>query len=107
MADATPTVPPGKTTSEYALTKAVIVLASFIAALGTIMSVLSAVTAVVPANAGALGKWLAIGGVAVAALKAAAYEIQRAVIKIAAIQAGQDAPSDPAGADAAAANLGK
>lgn len=106
MADVTPVPAPGKASSEYALSKAVVVLSSVISVLGTILTVLAPVAAVVPATAGPLGLGLAIGGAVVAGLKAMAYEAQRTAIKVAAIQAGKPVPADAGTADAAAAELG-
>lgn len=96
----------GHTTSEFGLSKTVVVLSSVISVMGTVLSVLSAVTAVLPPAAGAVGVYLAIGGAAVAGLKAVTYEVQRAVIKMAAIKAGQVPGPDAPAPDAAAAELG-
>jgi hypothetical protein len=100
---------PGGTTSEGAGSKVVVIIASVIAALGTITTVLESVSAVVPASTKGLGLWLAIGGAVVAGLTQIAYTVQRGLIKVAAIKAGGAVPPDPtpAAASTAAANLGK
>jgi hypothetical protein len=97
----------GHTTSEYALARGVTILASVIAALGTIASFMGAVSPVF-AGLPSVGKWLAIGGTTIAALTQAAYGLQRLLIKLKAISAGLVPPPDTsqAAADAAAASIG-
>jgi hypothetical protein len=107
MADPVTTpLAPGASTSEGRGSKIVVILASVIATLGTLTTVLDSVTAIIPASAKGLGLWLAIGGVVVGGLVQIAYTIQRGLIKVAAIQAGET-PAPDASASSAAANLGK
>lgn len=93
----------GSTTSEGVLAHIVVILATVIAALGTITGLVQNVTNVVPASP-ELSKWLAIGGVAVASLTQIAYGLQRGAIKVAAINAG--AIGNGKTAEDAAADLG-
>jgi hypothetical protein len=70
------------------MARIVVILSSGIAALGTVGSILGAISptfAAVPQ----VGKWLALAGVAVAAAVQAGYGLQRTLIKLAAINAGQ------------------
>ena len=100
---------PGTSTSEGKGSKIVVVIASVVAALGTIATVLDSVTAIVPASTKGLGMWLAVAGAVVAGLTQIAYTISRSAVKVAAIQAGNAVPLDPtpAATSTAAANLGK
>lgn len=109
MADtATPTVAPGNTTTEHAMAHFVVLLSAAIAGLGTVASILSSITPIF-GGVGSLGKWLALGGSVVAALTSFGYGLQRTLVKIAAINAGNAPPPDMSSAvlDVAAANLGK
>ena len=109
MADpiATPVVASGASTSEAKGSKVVVVLSSVIAVLGTLTTLLDTFTTVIPVAQKGLGMWLALGGVAVAALTQMAYTVQRGFVKAAAIQAGVQVGTTPVDPAAAAANLGK
>lgn len=117
MADPSSTTNPtaaGATTSEGKGSKVVVILASVIAALGTLTQVIDSLTSIIPASQKGLGLWLAIGGAAIAGLTQIAYTVQRGWVKVAAIQAGNTPPADPSAPGVvtptpaqAAANLGK
>lgn len=104
MADAI-TNTPG---SEKVGSKVVVIIASIIAMLGTLTTILDSVTAFIPPAQKGLGLYLAIGGTVIAGLTQIAYTVQRGWVKVAAINAGAVVPpagsTDPA---TAAANLAK
>lgn len=110
MADTSAPLASGASTSEGKGSKIVVILASVIAGLGTITTILDQVTTIIPASGKGLGMWLAVAGVVVASLTQIAYTVQRGWIKAAALKAGEGstapgaAPVDPA---AAAGNVGK
>lgn len=86
-------IAPGVVSSEYKLSKGVVILGAVISALGTVLTVLGPVTATIPPSAGSIGLWLAIGGAAVAGVKAALYEVQRTLLKVEAIKSATKPPS--------------
>jgi len=100
---------PGATTSEGAGSKFVVGLSAVIAALGTITTILSQVSDIIPPAKQGLGLWIGIGGIVVAGITQIAYTIQRGIVKAAAIAAGQTPPADPtlgSSPASAAGNLG-
>jgi hypothetical protein len=104
----------GVTTTEWAGAKLVTWLAGGIAIAGTILTLVEGITQVLPPDLGRVGQYIAIGGAAIAGLQQVAYQIQRMLLKIAAIKYGNTLPpaDPPPGApvkapDAAAANLGQ
>lgn len=101
-------VTPGAQTSEGKLAKVVVFVSAAIGVLGTIASFMGAISPLL-ANIPAVAKYAAMGGVLVAALTQAAYGLQRTLVKIAAINAGQVVPVDPVQGtvDDAAADLGR
>lgn len=76
----------GYTTSEAQGSKAVVIISSIIALLGTLAKVLESTTALVPDSSKGIGLWLAIAGVSVAGLTQIAYTVSRTLVKINAIQ---------------------
>lgn len=85
----------GHTTTEWGGTKVVMWLSGIIAVLGSILTVVQGVSQVLPANFGQIGMYLMIAGAVVAGLKQVAYEINRTLLKVKAIQYGEDPPPDP------------
>lgn len=101
-------VSPGSQTSEGKLAKVVVFVSAAIGVLGTVASFLDAVSPLFM-NIPAVAKYAAMAGVLVAAFTQAAYGLQRTLIKIAAINAGQPVPADPVQVkvEDAAAEVGK
>lgn len=96
---------PGKETSEGILAHIVVFISGAIAVLGTLTTTIASVTSLLPAGAGDLSKWLAIGGATCSMLTSIAYTLQRGSIKVAAINAGA-ANAAATSPDDAAAKLG-
>lgn len=93
--------------SEKLGTKTVVIVTSIIGVLGTLTTVIDALTNIIPTAQKGLGLWLAISGTVIAALTQIAYTISRTIVKTAAIQAGTVPATVPADPAIAAANVAK
>ncbi len=94
MADPAPVVPtpnpavkPGASTSEYYLTKVIVLVATAVGILGAALDTANTFAGWIPADSWGF-KLLAIGGGVVAFLKATVYTLSRAKVKIAAMETG-------------------
>lgn len=96
----------GHTTSEYAQSKVVVMLASIIAVLGTLTTIVEKVSTIIPESSKGLGLWITVASLAIGGLTSIAYTVQRGLIKVNALRAGVRVAA-PSSADDAAANLGK
>ena len=88
MADATPEVKPGETTSEYKLAKVMLYASLALAVLGGVTEVVAELGTVFPGSP-AFGKLLIVLGVVSALVTKIAYAMNRLALKRAAIEAVQ------------------
>ena len=106
LTDQTGPLDAGTTTTEYTSNKFVVVLTSILSALSLVTGFAEKILPFLPPETSKIGMWAAIGFAAIAGLKSIAYEVQRTLLKIAALKAGVKvaAGTDPAAVAPAAAS---